>query len=213
MDNVKKIDPILEEIDEIFAFVHNLINEEEFNLEDPYKRINYTYFKLFSCHLESLWILTEKNHFSSAILLMRTMLELFVKSFYFQFIENEKGSIVEDFITEKRDFPSFFKMTKELEEYNHESYGDFKGSFIQFTKNGLASYEKYSLFSHGRGEVLRAFYIRNEISYTTEQVSDVLLSAKGLFEQLSLLLFFTQKKNKEVGLLLEKIKALASRPE
>lgn len=161
---------------------------------------------MFCCHLESLFILTVNNHFSSAILLMRTMLELFVKSFYFEFIEKGNGSSVEAFLNGEKDFPSFFAMTKALEEYDHEIYGDFKESFKQFTKSGLASYEKFSLFSHGRGEVLRGFYQYQKISYTTEQVSDVLLTAKGLLEQLSLLLFFTQNKINETGVLLKKIK-------
>lgn len=210
MDDNKKIDAILEEIDELFTFVHKLIDEKEFNLDEQYKKINYVYFNLFCSHFESLFILTINNHFTSAILLMRTMLELFVKSFYFEFIEREKKARVDDFIDGKRELPSFFKMTKELDEYKHDSYGDFKDFFKQFTKSGLASYEKFSLFSHGRGELLRTFYNHNTISYTTEQVSDVLLTAKGLFEQLSLLLFFTQRKFDETGLLLEKIKGLTS---
>ncbi|MFG3693344.1 hypothetical protein ACGFZ6_08175 [Stutzerimonas stutzeri] len=206
MNENQKIDIILNDIDEIFAFIHDLIKGSELDLEDEYKRINYTYHKMFCCHLESLFILTVNKHFSSAILLMRTMLELFVKSFYFEFIEKEKGSSVEAFLNGEKDFPSFFVMTKALEEYSHESYGGFKESFTQFAKSGLASYEKFSLFSHGRGEVLRGFYQYQEISYTTEQVSDLLLTAKGLLEHLSLLLFFTQKRINETGALLTKMK-------
>lgn len=206
MNENQRIDVILNDIDEIFEFIHNLIKGLELNLEDEYKRINYTYHRMFCCHLESLLILTHNNHFSSAILLMRTMLEIFVKSFYFEFIEKEKKSSVDEFLSGKKDFPNFFTMTKELEGYEHESYGDFKDSFRQFTKSGLASYEKFSLFSHGRGEVLRGFYQHQKISYTSEQVSDVLLTAKGLLEQLSLLLLFTQKKVNETGVLLRKIK-------
>lgn len=210
MSSDEKVELILKEIDQLFSFVHNLIDGEELCLDDQYKRINYTYFNLFASHFESLLILVQHSHFSSAILLMRTMLEIFVKSFYFEFIEKAGGGTVESLIGGEKDFPSFFMMTKALEEYKHDSYGDFKGFFTQFTKSGLASYEKYSLFSHGRGEVLRAFYKNNKISYTTEQISDVLLSAKGLFEQLSLLLFFTQQKNNEAGLLLQKIQGPTS---
>ncbi|MDR8388636.1 hypothetical protein MKS85_24315 [Pseudomonas sp. JL2] len=211
MNESQKTEAILRDIDELFVFIHDLIDEQKLNLDDQYQRINYTYFKMFCCHLESICILTANNHFSSAILLMRTVLELFVKSFYFEFVEKEKDSCVEDFLDGKKDFPNFFLMTKALEEYTHVSFGDFKESFKQFTKSGLASYEKFSLFSHGRGEILKAFYKHNKISYTTEQVSDVLLTAKGLFEQLSLLLFFTQNKPHDVGLLLKKIKYLTTR--
>ena len=206
MNENSKISDTLKEIDEIFVFIHSLIDESELDLGDQYKRINYAYFKMFCYHFESLFILTSSNHFSSAILLMRTMLELFVKSYYLEFIEKGKDSSVDDFLIGKKEFPSFFSMTKLLEEYEHASLGNFKDSFKQFTKIELASYEKFSLFSHGKGEVLKAFYEQNKISYTTEQVSDVLLTAKGLFEKLSLLLFFTQNKAPEVGRVLEKIK-------
>lgn len=207
MNKNPKIVDILKEINEMSAFIHSLLDESKVELGDQYKRINYTYFKMFSYHFESLCILTINNHFSSAILLMRTMLELFVKSFYFEFIEKNKGTAVEDFLVGKKEFPSFFNMTKALEEYEHDYFGNFRNSFKQFTKSGLASYEQFSLFSHGKGEVLKAFYKQNKISYTTEQVSDVLITAKGLFEQLSLLLFFTQNKIHEVGLVLKRIKA------
>jgi len=207
MNSIEKVELILVEIDELFEFVHNLISEKELILDDQYKKINHTYFNLFSTHFESMLILIQNGHFSSAILLMRAMLEIFVKSFYFEFIEKTRGGTVEGLISKEKDFPNFFLMVKALEEYKHDSYGEFKGFFIQFTKSGLASYEKYSLFSHGRGEVLRAFYNNDRISYTDEQISDVVLSAKGLYEQLSLLLFFTQQRNDEIGRLLEKIKA------
>lgn len=202
----QEINNTLCDIYELFIFIHDLFDEPGLNLEDQYKRMNYTYFKMFCCHFESFFILTIENHFSSAILLMRTMLELFVKSYYFEFIEKEKGSCVEDFLDGKKDFPSFFTMTKALEQYKHDSFGDFRESFNQLTKKNLASYEKFSLFSHGKGEVLKGFYKHKDISYTTEQISDVLLTAKALFEQLSLLLFFTQNKTHEARLLLKKIK-------
>ncbi|WP_188056888.1 hypothetical protein [Pseudomonas syringae] len=203
MNDGQSIQNILNDIDEMLNFVNTLIDEKELKLNEPYKKIIYTYFRLFCTHIESLLILIHHNHLSSAILLLRAMLELFVKSFYFEFIEKKKGSSVEDFVSGKKDFPNFFMMTKSLEEYEHDSYGCFKGSFTQFTKNYLASYENFSFFSHGRGELLRAFYNNNAISYTAEQTSDVLMTAKGLFEQLSLLLFFTQGEADKVGITLK----------
>lgn len=104
MNENPKTAEILKEIDEIFAFIHSLLDESKVELGDQYKRINYTYFKMFCHHFESLCVLTINNHFSSVILLMRTMLELFVKSFYFEFIEKNKGVAVEDFLVEKKNF-------------------------------------------------------------------------------------------------------------
>lgn len=206
MNENPKIEVILQDIDEIFCFVHDLLDKLKLEPSDQYRRINYTYFKMFCCHFESFYILIKNNHFSSAILLMRTMLELFVKSFYFEFIEKEKESSVEEFLIAKKDFPSFFNMARALEEYEHSAFGNFRDSFKQFTKSGLASYTKFSLFSHGRGEILKGFYENNKISYTTEQISDVLLTAKGLFEQFSLFLFFAQDEIDAGRLVLRKIK-------
>ncbi|MFM5749341.1 hypothetical protein ACET6F_00895 [Aeromonas veronii] len=202
MSENKEIVKIINDMERVFSFITPLVEKKKLKLDDQYKKINYTYYRVFCCHLESVYILTKTEHFSSAILLMRTMLEIFVKSYYFEFIEKSKGSNVEDFLGGEKDFPSFFMMTKALEEYEHELFGNFKESFKQFTKTGLASYEKFSLFSHGRGEVLRAFYNSSQFSCSTEQISDVLLTAKGLFEQLSLLLLFTQNKSKEIGVVL-----------
>lgn len=199
----QEIRSILTDIDDLFSLVQESINEDEFDLNDPYKRINYTYFKMLCCHLESVQILANENHFSSVIILMRTILELFVKSFYIEFIEKAKKTVIDDLLLAKKDFPNFFVMIKALEEYQKDEFFAFGGDFKQFTKSELALYEKFSFFSHGRGEVLRAFNEHNNIIYTAEQVSDLLLTAKGLLAQISLLLFFIQNKPDKVGLILK----------
>ena len=206
MNQNQNIEVILNDIDVLYGLVHGLINESELDLSNEYKKINHTYFRMFCCHFESFFILIKSDHFSSAILLLRTMLELYVKSYYFEFIEKDKGSRVIDFLNGAKDFPSFFKMTQELEKCKNSQNDSFEGAFKQFTKNELASYEKFSLFSHGRGEILKAFYEYNRLSYTTEQITDVLLTSKGLFETLSLLLFFVQNQQQKFGVLLERIK-------
>lgn len=206
MTDNQKVISILQEIDSIFDFVHRIKKDESFDLSDEYRKLNLTYYNIFCAHLESAFILINSGHFSSAILLMRTILELFVKSFYLQFIEKEEGTSISDFLSNTKDFPSFFKMLDTLEGYKNVNGDGFGGSFIQFSKSELASYEKFSLFSHGKGEYLRASYDNQKLSYTTEQICEVLLTAKGLFEMLSLLLFLVQDDQASLGILLEKLK-------
>lgn len=206
MTDNQNLTSILQEIDSIYDFVHSMKNDENFDLSDEYRKLNLTYYNIFCAHVESAFILIDSGHFSSAILLMRTILELYVKSFYLQFIEKKKGTSISDFLSNTKDFPSFFKMIETLENFMSANGEGFGGSFIQFSKSELASYEKFSLFSHGKGEYLRASYDNQKLSYTTEQVCEVLLTAKGLFEMLSLLLFLVQGDQASLGALLEKLK-------
>jgi len=120
------------------------------------------------------------------------MLELYVKSYYLEFIERKNNTSILDLLENKKKFPNFFEMVKKLEEYTDISGATFDGVFKQFTKSELASYEKFSLFSHGKGEYLKASFIHNKLSYTEQQLLDVIQTAKGLFETLSLLLFYVQ---------------------
>lgn len=198
------IDTLLEMMDKDFDLVYKLLNKKELDLNDEYNRINNTYYNIFCHHYESFLILTNNNGYSSAILLLRTMLELYVKSYYLEFIEKEKTTSILDFLDDKKDFPSFFNMTEKLEEHTDVSGAKFDGVFKQFTKSELASYKKFSLFSHGKGEYLKATFEYQKITYTTQQVTDILKTAKGLFETLSLLLMYVQGFNDEVKLLVNR---------
>lgn len=203
-----EIEKLLNEIEESFMFVHDSLRGDEIDLSSEYKKINHTYFCMFCSHFESLFILVKSGHHSSGILLLRTMLELYVKSYYMEFIAKNKGDKVSDFINDTKKFPVFFKMVEQLENFKNDVGEGVNGTFSQFTKRNLASYEKFSLFSHGKGEYLKAFYEHGKISYTTEQISDILLTAKGLFETLSMLLCVVQNKQILLGELLEKYKSV-----
>jgi len=98
------IDDLLEMIDKDFVVVHEILDKKKLSLDDDYNKINYTYFNIFCSHYESLYILIQNNHFSSAILLMRTMLELYVKSYYLEYIERQKNTNILDFIDDKKQF-------------------------------------------------------------------------------------------------------------
>jgi len=195
------IDSLIEIMDNDFDLVNKILNNKKLNLNDDYDKINYTYYSMFCTHYDSFLLLIQNKLFSSAILLLRTMLELYVKSYYLEFIEKEKKTSILDFLDDKKDFPNFFNMAKKLEEHTNVSGAKFDGVFKQFTKSELASYEKFSLFSHGKGEYLKATFEHQKISYTSQQITDVLKTAKGLFETLSTLLMYVQGFNDEVKIL------------
>ena len=197
---------LMQTIDNNFVLIHSILESKTLSLDDDYKKINYTYYTMFCTHYESFFILINNHHFSSAILLLRTMLELYVKSYYLEFIEKKKNSKIIDFLDDKKQFPSFFNMVKELEQYTHDSGAKFNGVFQQFTKSGLASYEKFSLFSHGKGEYLKASFLHNKLNFTNKQIYEIILTAKGLFETLSLLLFFIQDFHDEIKNIINKLK-------
>ncbi len=197
---------ILNEMEEAFILVHEYLDREDINLDNEYKKINHVYFRLFCSHFESLFILANSNHYSSAILLLRTMLELYVKSYYVEFILKNKGVRIAELLDGKIKYPSFFKMVEQLEVYFQGHGEEFGGNFSQFTKKNMASYEKFSYFVHGTGPILQAFYIHDKITYTTKQITDVLKTAKGLFVTLSMLLLSVHEKNDMLANLLSQYK-------
>jgi hypothetical protein len=202
----QEVKKVISDMRSSYNFAHALIQRNKIDLSDQYKKINYIYYRMFCSHLESFEILIKENCFSSAILLLRTMLELHIKSYYFEFIEKKNDSQVVDFLDSKKDFPNFFKMTQALETVENQAGDTFNGAFAQFAKSGLASYEKFSLFSHGRGEFLRIFFDNEEIKYSTDMILEIVLHAKSYFETLTLLLLVVQDRREELFHFIELIK-------
>lgn len=194
----------MNEIYEDFCFIHDLLEEAKVNPTTDYEKINLTYFQIFCTHYESFFILLRSNHLSSGILLMRSMLELYVKSYYLEFIAKNKNEEVMDYLDGKIKYPSFFAMVEELGEFKSTSGDTFDNFFSQFTKSQLASYEKFSFFSHGSGEYIKFFYKHGKVNFSREQISDVIETAKGIFLTFAMLLFAVQEKIAQLGKVLEK---------
>jgi hypothetical protein len=194
----------LKEIESEFEFVHQLQERSEISPSDEYKKINLTYFRMYCTHYESFCILLQNAHFSSGILIVRSMLEIFVKSHYLEFIAKKEGGNVNDYLDGKIKYPNFFKMTEVLDDFMKKNDPESKGHFSQYTKNELASYEKFSYFSHGHGEFVKYFYEHGEIGYSTEQISDVIETTRGMFKALSILLFGAQEKHNGLALVLKR---------
>jgi hypothetical protein len=195
----KEIELLVIKMEQEFRLFHDIIKRQEVDTSDEYKKINWAYFRIFSTHHQAINLLIHSGgYISSGIVLVRTMLEVYVKSFYLEFIAKERGDDVLEYINEQKQFPNFFQMTKELEEVKNPKGDSFNGAFSQFTKKNLASYEKFSLFSHGKGELLRAYYENEKMSYTTEQITEVLYTIKGMFSTIGLLLFLSQGMENEL---------------
>lgn len=62
--------------------------------DDQYQRVNMLWYMLFDEHYEFFLKLIKDNHISSAFVLGRTLLELFARSFYMEFIEKPKQTDV-----------------------------------------------------------------------------------------------------------------------
>ena len=169
-----------------FEEIYQYFTKINFTTKDEYKRLNNTYYNLIAMHYESFLMQIEYNKFSSAIVLSRTILEIFIKSFYCGFIEKEKNIEVEYILSEKYKCPDFFTMLKELDEYKDKSGAGFNGFFTQFSKQYLGTYEKLSLFTHGKGEYIRAFYKHDKLSFTNKQIYEVLNIFYKLFLHLSI---------------------------
>ena len=56
-----------------------------------------------------------------------------------------------------------------------------------------------------KGEYLKASFEDQEINYTFEQIIDLLKTAKGLFDTLSLLLMYVQNFNDEIKIYVNRI--------
>lgn len=101
-------------------------------------------------------------------------------------------------------------MAKKLGEFESASGDSFDGFFSQFTKSQLASYEKFSFFSHGNGEYVKAFFKYGKVSFTSEQIYDVIETAKGMFRTFAMLLFVVQEKNDQLGKVLKNFNSTES---
>ncbi|WP_422195227.1 hypothetical protein [Acinetobacter sp.] len=194
-DGKKRIGFIVRELEKINTEITLIYKNLKIDMDDQYQRINVAYFGLFKSHFDSFKLLIKNDEFNSSIVIARTMLELYVRCFYLEFIEKPKGSDVIKLLNQKDDFSSFFKMSTALDNYEHTENGDFQKHFKQYTKQGMTLYEKYSKFTHGRGEIITALYKANNLEnvvFAFEDIEDSLLTIKGMYETFALQFLYVQ---------------------
>lgn len=181
-DGKKRIHFIIRELDKTQNEVNKISASVQIDEDDQYQRINRAYFQLFQTHYLSFKLLMKEDHFSSAVVVARTMLEIYVRCFYLEFIEQPKGTDVEMLITQPKDFASFFQMSTALDNFEDPDNGDFHKHFKQFTKQCKALYEKYSTFTHGRGELLNVLFKGKQPVCAYEDIESILLTLNGMLQ-------------------------------
>ncbi|MFQ1746333.1 hypothetical protein [Aeromonas dhakensis] len=180
-----------------FKLISELNNKQLSASEDDYINLNRAYFRICTNFYESFLHLIGNGKPFPAIVILRSFLEIYTKAIYLDIIEKPKGTDVKPLISGEKDFPSFFKMTSALDRFGEEGKNGLEGMFKQFTKQDLAQYEKFSLFTHGRGEFVEAFMNTDNAQLCIEGVSDLIVTAKGMYETLSLHYFGLQKLTSE----------------
>ncbi len=181
-----------------FKLISELNNKQLSASEDDYINLNRAYFRICTNFYESFLHLIGNGKPFPAIVILRSFLEIYTKAIYLDIIEKPKGTDVKPLISGEKDFPSFFKMTSALDKFGEEGKNGLEGMFKQFTKQDLAQYEKFSLFTHGRGEFVEAFMKMDNAQLCIEGVSDLIVTAKGMYETLSLHYFGLQKLTSEL---------------
>lgn len=192
-----------------FQFILDLSSGEQAPSEDDYLNLNRAYFRICTNFYDSFLFLIGNTKPFPAIVILRSLLEIYTKGIYLELIEKPKNTDVKPLISGEKDFPSFFKMATELDKFGKEGNNGLEGMFIQFTKQDLAQYEKFSLFTHGRGEFVQAFMKSDKAVLSLDAVSDLIHTARGLYETFSLHYFGLQKQTDAYQKLRDKLQKSA----
>lgn len=190
----EELETAFDEAVNYFQLIKDLSNRELAPSEDDYLNLNRAYFRICTDFYDSFLFLIGNGKPFPAIVILRSLLEIYTKGIYLEFIEKPKGTDVKPLISGEKDFPSFFKMTSALDKFGEEGKNGLEGMFKQFTKQDLAQYEKFSFFTHGRGEFVQAFMELDRAKLSRDAVSDLIHTARGMYETFSLFYFGLQKQ-------------------
>ncbi|MBR7585645.1 MULTISPECIES: hypothetical protein [Enterobacteriaceae] len=179
---------------DFFQLIEKLSSVKLAVTDDDYLNLNRAYFRICTNFYSSFISLIGSGNPFPAIVILRSILEIYTKGVYLEYIEKPKGTDVKALICGDKDFPSFFKMASDLDKYGKDEKNGLEGMFKQFTKQDLAQYEKFSLFTHGRGEFVQTFMKSDNVRLQPAPVSDLIQTARGLYETFSLFYFGLQKQ-------------------
>ncbi|WP_058776515.1 hypothetical protein [Pantoea dispersa] len=192
MINAETNKNLLIQMGKTFSFVHDCTYNIKVDLKNDFQKLNKTYFDIFCSYYYSFSSLVSSGHYSPAIVILRSMLEIHIKAVYVEFVEKPKGTEVSDILKGAVKFPSFYQMADTLDKYMMQSTPEAEGAYMQFTKKNLAQYNKFSYFVHGSGEFIEQMFHNGKFGFSHESINDILCSAKGLFETFSLFYFGVQ---------------------
>ncbi|MCB5312814.1 hypothetical protein [Yersinia intermedia] len=188
-----------------YEFIVNLIELNPHESDSDYININRAYFRMCTNFYQSLMILLSDGKPYPAIVILRSMLEIFIKASYLEYIEKPKGTDILPMISGEKSFPNFANMSKELDKFlSEQPYGP-DNFFKQFTKRGLGQYEKFSFFTHGRGDYVIALMKSAYTPLHPDDVRDLILTAKGMYEAFALFCFGVQGEIHKLRLISEEL--------
>lgn len=179
-------------MEKTFFFVHKLTYKQEIVFGSEFQKLNKIYHDIFCSYYYSFSNLVSAGHYSPAIVILRSMLEIHIKAFYVECIERPKNTSVSDILESVIKLPSFYQMAETLDNFMMQSTPEAEGAFMQFTKRYLAQYNKFSYFVHGNGEFIKEMFDNGKFGFDHTSIMEILVSAKGLFETFSIFYFGVQ---------------------
>jgi len=200
-----EIDRAFSEAAENYELIASLIEQKPTQSDSDYININRAYFRMCTNFYQSLMMLIGDTNPYPAIVILRSMLEIFTKALYLEFVEKPKGTNILPMISGEDKFPNFANMSKEIDKSLSERPDGPDDFFKQFTKRGLGQYEKFSLFTHGRGDYVLALMKSPYVPLHPDDVRDLILTAKGMYEVFALFYFGVQGEIDKLRLVREKL--------
>lgn len=197
LDEGKKFDLLFDEVEKNRQYILTLLDSVKTQSDDQYRRINTMYNKLFNDHFDAFLMMVHQNQFNSAIVIARTLMEIYIRSCYIEFIEKTENTDIKYYLDDQSKIKPIFAMCTELDEFEHPDFNKnntFSQHFKQFTKQGLAQYQKFSFFSHGRGELAIIMFENPNIAFCYQDVEDVVVSMLKMFNSMALLFMTVQNR-------------------
>lgn len=205
-----EINNAFSEANEIALFIQKCIDNHTCKTDDIYIKTNHVYFRICRDFYISAMTLIDRGYTYSAIVILRSFIETFTKAMYIEFIYKPERTDILPLISGSQDFPNFVNMSQNLDKFISEYQANTNQTesidfFKQFTKRGLAQYQKFSFFTHSRGEYVMNLLESDNVRLDPRDIRDLILTAKGLYESFTLFYFGVQGKNDELRLLIEKL--------
>lgn len=201
----QEIDKTYADAGDNYEFIAKLIEIDPPKSESDYININRAYFRMGNNFYQSIMMLLGAGKPYPSIVIIRSMIEIFTKAIYLEFIEKPKGTDITPMISGENGFPNFVNMCKELDKFMSDNPMGPDNFFQQFTKSGLGQYSKFSLFTHGRGDYVIGLMSSPNVPLHPNDVRDLILTAKGMYEAFSLFFFGVQGETQKVKLLSQKL--------
>lgn len=94
---------------DFFQLIEKLSSVKLAVTDDDYLNLNRAYFRICTNFYRSFISLIGSGNPFPAIVILRSILEIYTKGVYLEYIEKPKGTDVKALICGDKDFPSFFK--------------------------------------------------------------------------------------------------------